>query len=96
VSRLTSPVAPVDTPTGRRREAGRRQAEYYWRLLAEERVAVQQKLARDELDLAAQRGQCGFVKDSSLRRAIRRKQTELNTIDRLIDALEQRLITARG
>jgi hypothetical protein len=96
VSRMTSSVAPVETSTERSREASRRQAEYYWRVLAEEREAVQQKLAKHELDLARLRSECQFAWDRSLRREIRRKQTELNLIDRLIHALEQRLLTALG
>jgi hypothetical protein len=72
------------------READRRQADYYRQLLTHQREAVETHLAAAEADFANRiAGNLRTIK--RLRREIRRKQTERNTLDHLIAALEQRL-----
>ena len=87
----------MNTPAGQliglpahRRTADRRQAEYYRRLLEDQRAQVQEELAAHGATLSQyhQAGDLSGVR--RLRRLVRAKETELITLDRLIQALDKR------
>jgi hypothetical protein len=83
----------VDRLAARAAEADRRQAAYYRMMLTRQRAAIEGQLANDHTGLATQLNAGDPGKIKRLQRGIRRKQTEANTLDRLIAALDQRLGT---
>jgi hypothetical protein len=90
---MSNPAAHVDDLIAHAREADRRQAEYYWGLLTHQRAAVAKQLADDEIQLDRQRNVGDSRKIKRLRRAIRRRENERNSLDHLIAALDRRLTT---
>jgi septal ring factor EnvC (AmiA/AmiB activator) len=90
---MSNPVARVDDLIAHAREADRRQAEYYRALLAHQRAAVAKQLAVDEFQLDRQRNSGNMRNIKRLKRAIRRKENERNSLDHLIAELDRRLTT---
>jgi hypothetical protein len=88
---MSSPAAHDDNGVGYARTADRRQAEYYLRLLGQQREYVETELAADRHLLAGHSAPRDFNESRRLLRAIKRQETELRVLDRLIDALNDRL-----
>jgi hypothetical protein len=86
-------AARVDDPTARAREADRRQAAIYRRMLGHQRAAIEKQLAMDAARLATEHIAGDLRTIKRLKQGIRLKQTERDTLNRLIAALEQRLTT---
>jgi hypothetical protein len=87
---MNTPAGQVIGLAAHRRSADRRQGDYFRRLLDDQRAQVQQELSGHAAMLAEhqQAGDLSGVR--RLRRLVRAKETELTTLDRLIQALEQR------
>jgi len=88
---MNIPAAHADDLVAQAREADLRQAEYYRGLLAHQRATVARQLANDEIQLDRLRNSGDVWKIKRLKRAIRRRETERNSLDRLISAIDQRL-----
>jgi hypothetical protein len=77
------------------RTADLRQAEYFLGLLRQGRAQVVDELARHRSALEIQRKRGDLVDFKRLRRLVRVKESELNTVDRLIEALQARFWALR-
>jgi hypothetical protein len=72
-----------------------RQAEYYLGLLDQQRECVEAGVATYRLSLAG-RSEAGYFNQiRRLRRMVQRQEKELRELDRLIDALNDRLTRSR-
>jgi hypothetical protein len=87
---MNGPVGEVVGLALQRRTADRQQAEYFRRVLDDQRTQVQQELARDSSLLAKYQHAGDLSGVRRMRRVVRARETELITLDRLIDALNQR------
>lgn len=92
---MSSPAPANDDLVGYAQTGDIRQAEYYLRLLVQQRESVEVELAADRRTLAEHSASHDFNQTRCLRRAIQRQQTELRVLDRLIDALNFRLTLSR-
>jgi hypothetical protein len=92
---MSSPAAGDDDLVGYAQTADIRQAEYYLRLLSHQRECVEMELAAERRVLAARSAPRDFNQIRRLQRAVRRQETDLHVLDRLIDALNDRLTASR-
>jgi hypothetical protein len=88
---MSRPAAGDGVLVGYAQTADIRQAEYYLRLLDQQRESVQMELAADRHVLAALFASRDFNKIRRLQRAIQRQEADLRVLDRLIGALNDRL-----
>ena len=84
------PVGKVVGLDSHRRTADRRQAEYYRRLLEDQRAQIADELAGHTATLAQYRHDGDLSGFSRMRRLVRAKETELNTIAYLLRGLQLR------
>lgn len=92
---MSSPAPGDDDVVGYAQTADIRQAEYYVRLLDQQRECVHTRLAADRLALAGRFASREFNRIRRLQRGIERQETELHTLERLIAALNARLTLSR-
>jgi hypothetical protein len=87
---MNTPAGEVVGLDSYRKVADRHQAQYYRGLLEAQRVQVQEELAGHVTTLARYHhaGDLGGVR--RVRRLVRAKETELNTIDHLLKDLQKR------
>ncbi|TFV55550.1 hypothetical protein E4P42_22195 [Mycobacterium sp. PS03-16] len=84
-------VAQMDADAAHSREADARQAEYFRRVLSDMRLAASSQLARHGIELQKARNAGLAARVSELRRVVHALEVELRTLDRLGDALQERL-----
>jgi hypothetical protein len=87
---MNNPAGHVVGLVEHRRRADRRQADYYRRSLEEQRAQVLAESAEHEQMLARHQRAGDLSGVKRMRRLVRAKETELNTVDRLIQALDRR------
>ena len=87
---MNTPASHVIGLTAHSRSADRRQAEYFRRLLADQRAQVSDELSGHAASLARYQQVGDLAGVRRLRRIVRANETELMTLDRLIFALDNR------
>lgn len=87
---MNSPAGRVVDLADHPRTADRRQADYYRRLLEGQRAQVQEELAEHSQVLAHHQRAGDLSGVKRVRRLVRANETELMTVDRLIEALDKR------
>jgi hypothetical protein len=87
---MNTPAGQVVGLAEHRRTADRRQADYYRRLLEDQRAQVHEELAEHSQMLARHQRAGDLSGVKRMRRLVRAKETELITLDRLIQALDRR------
>jgi hypothetical protein len=87
---MIGPAGKVVGLAAHRRTGDRQQADYYWRLLKDQRVQVQDELTEHSLMLTKHQRAGDLSGVKRVRRLVRAKETELNTKNYLINAIEKR------